>query len=449
MACLRRLVYFDLDHTPSASEAIMNQPEPPSPPPGSSPSSRPAQNHYLLGIGLLLIVVALWKNSRHLLQLIRLSCIDIVHVSRRGMESTLACDVRNKKTRETHNYNKLIPFDSIGSGSHLDTSALLHSVYTLFLRSILSPFSLLFRHQFIILNLKTTSNHHTRKHSGPTSPVQATYTLLDHDHDGGDLNRSENRPVCVTRAFSIPESRLTTSETAHLASTFVLLWFAANWSVNAALGYTTVSSTTILSSMSGFFTLAIGVLTGAEKYSFGRLVAVITSIAGVILVSKSDRNLHSIHDMPSGKNLPPPSEHWILGDLLALSSAALYALYVILMKVKVKEESRVDMQLFFGFVGVINMLCFWPMGVILHYTDIEPFSFPQTHKLWISVILNAMCTFVSDYIYMLAMLKTSPLVVTLGISLTLPVAVIGDIFKGAGLVLSSFVILSLFEQHHS
>ncbi|KAI9613564.1 hypothetical protein H4Q26_010171 [Puccinia striiformis f. sp. tritici PST-130] len=93
--------------------------------------------------------------------------------------------------------------------------------------------------------LKTTSNHHTRKHSGPTSPVQATYTLLDHDHDGGDLNRSENRPVCVTRAFSIPESRLTTSETAHLASTFVLLWFAANWSVNAALGYTTVSSTTI------------------------------------------------------------------------------------------------------------------------------------------------------------------------------------------------------------
>ncbi|KAI9613563.1 hypothetical protein H4Q26_010170 [Puccinia striiformis f. sp. tritici PST-130] len=62
--------------------------------------------------------------------------------------------------------------------------------------------------------------------------------------------------------------------------------------------------------------------------------------------------------MPSGKNLPPPSEHWILGDLLALSSAALYALYVILMKVKVKEESRVDMQLFFGFVGVINMLCF-------------------------------------------------------------------------------------------
>ncbi|KAI7959472.1 hypothetical protein MJO28_003263 [Puccinia striiformis f. sp. tritici] len=401
----------------------MNQPEPPSPPPGSSPSSRPAQNHYLLGIGLLLIVVALWVGSSFLM-------------------SSMFRD-------EEWNRPWLVTYICTSSFSLYLVPPGLSSLRSHFFSTTNSSSSI----------LKTTSNHHTRKHSGPTSPVQATYTLLDHDHDGGDLNRSENRPVCVTRAFSIPESRLTTSETAHLASTFVLLWFAANWSVNAALGYTTVSSTTILSSMSGFFTLAIGVLNGAEKYSFGRLVAVITSIAGVILVSKSDRNLHSIHDMPSGKNLPPPSEHWILGDLLALSSAALYALYVILMKVKVKEESRVDMQLFFGFVGVINMLCFWPMGVILHYTDIEPFSFPQTHKLWISVILNAMCTFVSDYIYMLAMLKTSPLVVTLGISLTLPVAVIGDIFKGinlpptsligAGLVLSSFVILSLFEQHHS
>lgn len=251
----------------------------------------------------------------------------------------------------------------------------------------------------------------------------------------------------MTRAFSVPDSPLTTKEIAHLAGTFVLLWFAANWSVNAALGYTSVSSTTILSSMSGFFTLAIGVVSGAEKFSLGRLLAVAASIVGVILVSKSDRK---------ASHLDPFSSHWILGDLLALSSAALYALYVILMKVKVKEESRVDMQLFFGFVGAINMLCFWPIGVLLHYTDIEPFSLPHSQKLWFSVVLNAMCTFVSDYIYMLAMLKTSPLVVTLGISLTLPVAVVGDIFKGvvlpptslvgAGLVLSSFVILSLVDK---
>ena len=44
---------------------------------------------------------------------------------------------------------------------------------------------------------------------------------------------------------------LSTQETAKLALAFCGLWFAANWAMNAALGYTSVSSTTILTSMSG------------------------------------------------------------------------------------------------------------------------------------------------------------------------------------------------------
>ncbi|KAG0148597.1 hypothetical protein CROQUDRAFT_41164, partial [Cronartium quercuum f. sp. fusiforme G11] len=254
----------------------------------------------------------------------------------------------------------------------------------------------------------------------------------------------------VSRAFSTPERPLSTKETAQLAASFSCLWFAANWTVNAALGYTSVSSTTILSSMSGFFTLGCGVALGVEKFSIGRLSAVGMSVLGVILVSKSDHEMaHALDAKESGKP--------ILGDALALSSAALYALYVLLMKVKVKDESRMDMQLFFGFVGAINLLTFWPMGILLHFTGVEPFVLPGSRKLWLSVFINAMITFVSDYLYMLAMLKTSPLVVTLGLSLTLPVAVLGDLIKGssfqftslvgAALVLSSFVILSMVEQN--
>jgi solute carrier family 35 protein F5 len=39
-------------------------------------------------------------------------------------------------------------------------------------------------------------------------------------------------------------------------------------------------------------------------------------------------------------------------------------------------------------------------------------------------------TFTSDYLYVLAMLKTTPLVVTVGLSLTMPLAVIGDTILG-------------------
>jgi len=58
-------------------------------------------------------------------------------------------------------------------------------------------------------------------------------------------------------------------------------------------------------------------------------------------------------------------------------------------------------------------------------------------------------TLSSDYLYVLAMLKTTPLVVTVGLSLTIPLAVIGDFWRlrptkgavvvGALLVLASFI----------
>jgi hypothetical protein len=66
-------------------------------------------------------------------------------------------------------------------------------------------------------------------------------------------------------------------------------------------------------------------------------------------------------------------------------------------------------------------------------------------------------TFSSDYIYVLAMLKTTPLVVTVGISLTIPCALLGDLFvadvnprlqvaAGALLVVASFVVLGVEDS---
>ena len=61
----------------------------------------------------------------------------------------------------------------------------------------------------------------------------------------------------------------------------------------------------------------------------------------------------------------------------------------------------------------------------------------------------------SDYFYAVAMLKTTPLVVTVGLSLTIPIAVLGDFIRnrpthgivigGALLVVLSFIALGLEE----
>ena len=65
-------------------------------------------------------------------------------------------------------------------------------------------------------------------------------------------------------------------------------------------------------------------------------------------------------------------------------------------------------------------------------------------------------TLSSDFIYVFAMLKTTPLVVTVGLSLTIPVAVAGDFLLGrtvklmslfgAFLVLGSFVVVGLEDS---
>jgi len=114
------------------------------------------------------------------------------------------------------------------------------------------------------------------------------------------------------------------------------------------------------------------------------------SFIGVIVVSLSD----SESKQPSGPaSHPKPQQARVdsratLGDVLALISALFYAMYVILLKVRIKSESRIDMQLFFGFVGLFNILICWPIGLVLHLTGIEIFELPPNRKVTTAVLVN-------------------------------------------------------------
>ncbi|KAJ9117446.1 hypothetical protein QFC22_004296 [Naganishia vaughanmartiniae] len=240
-------------------------------------------------------------------------------------------------------------------------------------------------------------------------------------------------------------TKLTSRETAQLAAVFCFAWFAANWSVNASLGLTSVGSSTILAGMSGFFTLGLGRIVGVETFTRAKVLAVLASFIGLLLVTHSDSMISTastvidLFQQPStvitfaeeiivGDRRP---KNPLAGDLLALLSAVCYAVYVILLKVKIEDEERVDMQLFFGFVGLFNTLFLLPVIPILHYFGIETFQLPNRRDEWIICGINMVITLSSDYLYVLSMLKTTPLVVTIGLSLTIPFAMAGDIMRGA------------------
>lgn len=69
------------------------------------------------------------------------------------------------------------------------------------------------------------------------------------------------------------------------------------------------------------------------------------SFAGVVLVTRSDSYLSS--EELNTAEIPP---HPVLGDIATLLSAAFYAAYTILIRVRVGDEDRADSKLLLGFV---------------------------------------------------------------------------------------------------
>lgn len=119
------------------------------------------------------------------------------------------------------------------------------------------------------------------------------------------------------------------------------------------------------------------------------------SLIGVSLVSYSD-HLSGGDDIidkdpllaDQGRylsSIPAP----LIGDILALLGAIFYGCYTTLLKLRIGSEDRIDMSLFFGFVGAFNVLLLWPMIPILNYIGLETFQLPMNATLWVIILLNA------------------------------------------------------------
>jgi solute carrier family 35 protein F5 len=130
---------------------------------------------------------------------------------------------------------------------------------------------------------------------------------------------------------------------------------------------------------------------GVERFTVRKLAGVIASLIGIILISRVDL---SSTDTPQADDGSPgafphkTTAEIALGDAMAAFSAVMYGVYTIVLKRQVGDESRVNMVLFFGLVGLFNMLLLWPGFIILHVTGIEPFTLPDTGRIWTIVLVR-------------------------------------------------------------
>ena len=211
--------------------------------------------------------------------------------------------------------------------------------------------------------------------------------------------------------------QLTLPETARLSLEFCFLWFLANYFIAACLEYTTVASSTILTSTSSVFTLVFGVIFGVEKFTVRKLIGVLASLGGIILISSVDLSGKSADDEHRGDFPEKSLKEIAIGDALAFMSAVMYGVYSVLMKKRIPSEEQINMPLFFGLVGLINVVLLWPGFFILHWTGVEKFQLPPGGRVTLILVSNSVASCVADLAWAYAVLLTSPIVVTVGLSM--------------------------------
>ena len=147
-------------------------------------------------------------------------------------------------------------------------------------------------------------------------PMSASQTRLLVDEDG-------NQSLSMVGDPQGPEGILSVPETAKLSLEFCLLWFVANYLVAACLEYTSVASSTILTSTSSIWTLLFGALVRVEVFSYKKLIGVLASLAGIILISLVD--LSGPDNDENRGNFPHKTQAEIaIGDIMAFGSAVTY-----------------------------------------------------------------------------------------------------------------------------
>ncbi|XP_073419936.1 solute carrier family 35 member F5 isoform X3 [Dendrobates tinctorius] len=263
------------------------------------------------------------------------------------------------------------------------------------------------------------------------------------------LSRMLHPPVRDSEAAMRTSGKLTICQVAKISFFFCFVWFLANYSYQEALSDTQVAIVNIISSTSGLFTLILASIfpsNSGDRFTLSKLLAVILSIGGVVLVSLSG----------SGRSRDKDT----IGSLWSLLGAVLYAVYIVMIKRKVDREEKLDIPMFFGFVGLFNLLLLWPGFFLLHYTKFEAFEFPNK-LVWIYLVINGLVgTVLSEFLWLWGCFLTSSLVGTLALSLTIPLSIIADIcmqkvsfswvfFAGALPVFISFFIVTLLCHYNN
>lgn len=204
-----------------------------------------------------------------------------------------------------------------------------------------------------------------------------------------------------------------------------------NWS----LLLTSMSAVTVISSLSTVFALLFARFLLNTPVNATTLISIHLSVIGCILVTTSSTADSVPPDwFPTTTDVLTDADSdsyivHVIGCILALVSAAMSALSTVLFR----RLSITHQDLHLAIFGTTGVICFFLFLFINLFVQIEPYQFrPDTSGfVWRVLILNGLVSSVLGYkLYMKALSRLSPVTVNVLNSLTIPLAVIVDYWRG-------------------
>ncbi len=245
----------------------------------------------------------------------------------------------------------------------------------------------------------------------------------------------------------------------------------------------------MLSSTGSIFTFIFSLIWGDETFSKSKLFGVLLAFIGSFITSSHDvsRNRrflgessnHNDDDIDNGQF---PYQFW--GDMAGFVSAIGYGVYTVLVRILCHDEKRMSMNLFLGYVGLINMILLSPIAWLsvakITKNEDAPDYYDEygngsgdgdgsaryvksQHLTWFVllclIVKGLFDNVLSDYLWARSIILTSATVATVGLGLTIPLALVSDLFimdrddvwtvqsiSGATLVLLGFIFVNLGEE---
>lgn len=177
----------------------------------------------------------------------------------------------------------------------------------------------------------------------------------------GTVERHTSEQVRKQRQNRRRSHQYTHTDMLSIAIILCPLWFLANCFYNYALLYTSVASSTVISNLSGGFTLFFSWLYGVEKITFSKILGLAICFFGVALVAMADTKSEQSNNTA---DTPSPGRS-LFGDVMAVLGAAGYGLYTSVLRAKIADDECASMQLLLGYMGLVNALVLSPVLVLM------------------------------------------------------------------------------------